>query len=135
MSNRELKKALVEGAKQKPGALLSVFVVLLSLGFGWFTYYYDGYLIANVEPYFSRVPEDLIGMSLVLFSVIKGLGVMTSRTVLKRIGILGMSATWTGILVLALTFSFGSGYPNPSYQFMGFVTAICFTISLKGDFD
>lgn len=134
MSNRELKRQLIKEAERKPQIFYSFCVSFISLFFGAFTIYYDGYLIANVEPYFARLPEDIIGALLIIWAVIKILGVITNRTLLKRVGILGLSALWTGLLVLAITYSFGTGYPNPSYMYTALVAAICYRISYRGDF-
>lgn len=134
MRNKQLQRDIHQATNQKKLAYWGLSIALLSIGFGLFTIFYDGYLIANAEPYFAKMPEDVIGSLLVIGGLIKAVGVVLQHSMSKRVGIIGLSAVWTGMLVLSTTYSFGTGHPSPSYMFMLFIVAGCYRVSLKGDF-
>lgn len=135
MTDKHLLEELEASRSKQPLGFWGLLIASLSIWYGWFITAVEGYLLAHSEPYFQQLPEKAIGVALVIVGLVKVIGVLTHNGKMKKIGILGLSALWSGIFVLALTFSFGSGYPHPSYIFMGGVVIACFRVSLKGDFN
>ena len=134
MTDKQLMRDIDRNRRRQPVAFWGLWISIVSIIYGEFIVRVDGYLLAHSEPYFARIPENPVGALLVIAGVIKLVGVVLDDGLIKKIGILSLSAMWTGIFIVALTFSFGSGYPHPSYIFMGFMMIGCFRISLKGDF-
>lgn len=134
MTDKELIEDLEEAKKKEPFPILGLFIALLSILYGEFTIRVDGYFIAHVEPYLKGLPEDIIGGILLVLGVIKLVGILSRSYKWKRIGIIGLSAAWSGLFVIAVTFSFGTGYPHPSWMFFLLAVGICLIESSKGDF-
>lgn len=134
MTDKMLMHDIEELRKRQPLAFWGLLFAIGTILYGEFIVRVDGYLLAHTEPYFAKVPEDLIGYLLIGASLIKVVGVILNSGPIKRIGIISMSAVWTGVFVLATTYSFGTGYPHPSYIFMGIMMIGCYRISRKGDF-
>lgn len=134
MTNKQLERDLLEARKRQPsffGLALSIFNVL----YGLFIIRVEGYLLSLTEPYFHYLPARLIGALLVMAGVMKLIGIATCYTPFRKVGIWWLSGLWGGLFVLALTFSFGSGYPHSSYLFNGLILAICLRVSLRGNYD
>ena len=134
MTNKQLERDILKAKKRRPsffGATLAVFSIL----YGQFIIQVEGYLLTITEPYFHLLHGRLIGALLVLAGSIKIIGILTDYTPMRKIGIWALSGLWSGLFVLALTFSFGSGYPNSSYLFNGLVLVICLRVSLRGNYD
>ena len=134
MTNKQLEKDILKAKKRRPsffGAALAVFSIL----YGQFIIQVEGYFLTITETYFHLLPSRLIGALLVLAGSIKIIGILTDYTPMRKIGIWALSGLWSGLFVLALTFSFGSGYPNSSYLFNGLVLVICLRVSLRGNYD
>ena len=134
MSDKKLMREINRERHRQPLAFWGLWIAIVSLLYGEFIVRVDGYLLRHKEPYFADLPEDLIGGLLLVAGVLKLIGVLANQNTLKKVGIVTLSALWSGLFVLAFTYSFGTGYPHPSYIFMGFVVIACFRISLKGDF-
>lgn len=134
MTDKQLMKDIERNKRRQPVAFWGLLISIASVIYGDFIVKIDGYLLANSEPYFSKLPENPIGVLLIIAGLIKLIGVLLDNGRLKKLGILFLSAMWTGLFIVALTFSFGSGYPHPSYIFIGFMMVACFRISLRGDF-
>ncbi|MGH2064784.1 hypothetical protein ACRCJ1_00095 [Aerococcus sp. L_4] len=107
----------------------------------WFSIFYGIFLIVFGEymhSLFSRlfdvVPDWLIAVVLITSAVIKIVGIYSKNKKLMRIGIVALSAVWTAIEAVYLVFSFGIGYPSPSFLFVGLIVVICYRVAKKGDF-
>lgn len=123
----------IENAKKKQKFPILGFVVsLISILYGEFVVRVDGYFLAHTEPYLRGLPEDLIGIVLLVAGVIKLMGVLSNNHKWKRTGIVSLSIIWSGLSVIAATYSFGTGFPHPSWLFMAFVTTICVIESFQG---
>lgn len=134
MTNKQLERDILKAKKRRPsffGAALAVFSIM----YGQFVIQVEGYLLTITEPYFHPLPSRLIGALLVLAGAIKLIGILTDYTPMRKIGIWALSGLWSGLFVLALTFSFGSGYPHSSYLFNGLILAVCLRVSLRGNYD
>lgn len=112
------------------GTLISIVSILQ----GEFIVRVDGYLLNHSEPYLSNLPEDIIGWVLITFGAIKLLGLVFKKNQLKKYGIWGLSGIWTGLFLIALTYSFGTGFPHPSWITYMMVTFGCYNVSKRGDF-
>ena len=134
MVNRKLKQELQKASNKRPSDFWGALIAFVSVLYGEFIFRVDGFLIANAEPYLSKLPENTIGILLMIFGVLKLAGLGLQYKPLKKIGIWLLSGTWSGLFFVALTYSFGTGYPHPSYIFMGMIAIGCFRVSLKGDY-
>lgn len=125
---RDLEKA----KKKRSFPILGFVISLLSITYGEFVARVDGYFLAHTEPYLRGLPEDIIGWLLIVAGVIKLLAILAKNTKLKRFGIVSLSVIWSGLFAVSFLYSFGTGWPHPSWQFMLFVTAICIIESIQG---
>lgn len=96
------------------GFILSVISIL----HGHFIFTFDGYFLNNVEPYFQNLPEGIIGRLFFIGGIIKLIGVLLNNKPLKRYGIWALTGLWWMQFGLAWGYSFGTGYPNPTYIYM-----------------
>ena len=134
MTDRKLMQDIREAKRKRPFPVLGLLVAVLSITHGEFIFRVDGYFLAHAEPYLSMLPEDIIGIVLIVLGVLKIMGIVFKSHWLKRVGIVGISGTWAGLSLVSVTYSFGTGFPHPSWQFMFFVTAICLLESRRGDY-
>lgn len=134
MVNRKLKQDLQKASNKRPSDFWGALIAVVSILYGEFIFRVDGFLIANAEPYLSKLPENTIGILLMIFGVLKLIGLGLQYKPLKKIGIWLLSGMWSGLFFVALTYSFGTGYPHPSYIFMGMIAIGCFRVSFKGDY-
>ena len=134
MVNRKLKQDLQKASNKRPSDFWGALIAVVSVLYGEFIFRVDGFLIANAEPYLSKLPENTIGILLMILGVLKLAGLVLQYKPLKKIGIWLLSGMWSGLFFVALTYSFGTGYPHPSYIFMGMIAIGCFRVSLKGDY-
>lgn len=134
MVNRKLKQDLQKASNKRPSDFWGALIAVVSILYGEFIFRVDGFLIANAEPYLSKLPENTIGILLMIFGVLKLAGLVLQYKPLKKIGIWLLSGMWSGLFFVALTYSFGTGYPHPSYIFMGMIAIGCFRVSFKGDY-
>ncbi|MFL2104117.1 hypothetical protein [Mycobacteroides abscessus] len=134
MVNRKLKQDLEKASYKRPSDFWGTQIAVVSILYGEFIFRVDGFLIANAEPYLSQMPEDLIGIILVVLGILKSIGLFFQYRPLKKYSIWLLSGMWSGLFFVALTYSFGTGYPHPSYIFIGMIAVGCFRVSLKGDY-
>ena len=134
MVNRKLKQDLQKASNKRPSDFWGALIAFVSVLYGEFIFRVDGFLIDNAEPYLSKLPENTIGILLMIFGVLKLTGLGLQYKPLKKIGIWLLSGMWSGLFFVALTYSFGTGYPHPSYIFMGMIAIGCFRVSFKGDY-
>lgn len=135
MSNKGLMEEIDEERNKKaPFAFWGMLVSVFSIIFGEFVFRVDGFLLNHSEPYMQKLPENFIGIFLIVAAVIKLIGVCTEWKCFKRWGIWSLGGIWTGLFVVTITFSFGSGYPNDSYILPALMMVACYRIAIKGDF-
>lgn len=135
MTDKTLAKDIEKARKKRPTRFLGITMALFSLLYGEFIIRVDGFLLSWTEPYFQGVPVKLIGCLLIIAGLIKVIGNITDNLTLRKIGIWSLSGMWSGLFVLAITFSFGTGYPHPSYLFNGLALVVCLRVSIKGNYN
>lgn len=133
MVSREIR-SIAEESHNKPIAFWGAVIAIYSILYGAFYLRHTGYLINQAEPYMSKLPEKGIGAALIIFGILKLVGVATRNKKIKRIGIWGLATIWGGLLAVAFLFSFGSGYPSSQWIDKLLVVIICSRISFRGDF-
>lgn len=133
MENQQLKRDIKSKQREKELPFFNILIALVSILHGEFISRVDGYLAEYSEPYIDYLPEQFIGTVLIILGVMKLVSILSNNTQLKKYSIWGLSSIWTGLFFIALTYSFGSGYPNPSWYFYFLVVAGCYHIS-RGDF-
>lgn len=134
MTDKNLRKDIKIAKLKRLYHPLGLLIAIVSIAYGEFTIRVNDYLIANTEPYFQSLPVKVIGFALLLSGLIKLIGILTDNTLARKIGIWSLSGVWFALFVLAVTFSFGSGYPHPSYLFNFLAWASCLIVSFKGDY-
>lgn len=135
MEDQNLKRELNAARRKTKTPFWGAIIAIVSILQGEFVVRVDGYLLEHSEPYLSRLPEDAIGWILIIFGVIKLLALIFKNNRLKKYGIWGLSGIWTGLFIISLTYSFGTGYPHPSWITYGMVTIGCYRVSFKGGFE
>lgn len=135
MSDTKLKRELYQAKNKRPSDFWGYAIALLSLGYGHFIYVFNGYLIAHAQPYLKHLPEKWIGVFLIVAALLKLLGLATQTKLLKKWSIWLLSALWGGLFFVSVTYSFGVGYPDPSYLFNLFILVACLRVSLKGNYE
>lgn len=120
--------------KRKKARFWGRTIAIFSILYGSFTFYHNQYLQSVTEPYFRVMPTRTIGIALCIAGIIKLIGACNDNTLLRKIGIWTLSGLWSGLFIVALTYSFGSGYPSPNYLYVALPMFICFAVSLRGDF-
>ena len=109
-------------------------ISILSVFYGVFILIYEDYMDGLFRELFDVIPDWTIAILLISSALIKLIGIHKENKKVMRIGIVCLSAVWTAITAVYLVYSFGVGYPNPSFLFMGFVTISCYKVAKKGDF-
>ena len=109
-------------------------ISLLSLFYGTFILIFGDYMHSLFSELFDVIPDWTIAILLIISALIKSIGIHKQNKKIMRIGIVCLSAVWTAITAVYLVYSFGVGYPNPSFLFMGFITIVCYRVAKKGDF-
>lgn len=126
----EILKEKCKGAFPFWGCSIS----LLSLFFGSFILVYGDYMHSLFSRLFDVIPDWSIALLLITSALIKLLGIYKKNKKIMRVGVICLSAVWTAITAVYLVYSFGVGYPNPSFLFMGFISIACYRVAKKGDF-
>lgn len=129
-----IEKTLKEGKKHHTAKHLGISTSIVSILYGLFIIFYNGYFTGLIERYVSMDDENAIGVALVIVGLIKLIGLIINNTFLKRLGIYLLSFVWGALLGVSLVYSFGVGYPNPMPIFMGKIVWDCWRVALKGDF-
>ena len=115
-------------------AWLGLILATISLLYGEFIVRVDGFFLQHTEPYFKWLPENFIGILLMAAGLIKLIGVLTRNKRLKRYGIWALCGLWWGMVGIAWGYSFGSGYPHPSWIYMLGYALICSYEARRGVF-
>lgn len=134
MTDNKLAADIDKARNKRPLHFYGFTIALFSILYGEFILRVDGFLLSWTEPYFQVIPVNLIGALLIVAGLIKINGIVFNNTFLRKIGIWSLSGVWCGLFVLALSFSFGTGYPHPSYLFNGLFFVICLRVSIRGNF-
>lgn len=109
-------------------------ISLLSLFYGSFILIFGDYMHSLFSRLFDVIPDWPIGIILIASALIKLLGIHKRNKKIMRVGIICLSAVWTAITAVYWVYSFGVGYPNPSFLIIGFIAIACYRVAKKGDF-
>lgn len=109
-------------------------ISILSLFYGSFILIYDDYMHSLFSRLFDVIPDWSIALLLIASALIKLIGICKRNKKLMRVGIICLSAVWTAIAAVYWVYSFGVGYPNPSFLIIGFIAIACYRVAKKGDF-
>lgn len=109
-------------------------IAVLSLVYGGFLLVFGDYMHSLFSKLFDIIPDWPIALWLIGSSLIKLVGIRKEHKMLKRIGIVLLSAVWTAIAAVYTVFSFTTGYPSPSFIFLAFIVVVCYRVARKGDF-
>lgn len=131
--SKEIIEGLEESKKQaKKGHYLGMSVGIVSFLTGMFFTIFSGELSVFFQPYLKNVPEVFVGVTLVVFGVMKVIGILTNNTLLRKISIVALSFLWGSLFVVSTVYSFSIGFPSISFIFAGKVAADCMRISIRG---
>lgn len=131
--SKEIIAGLEESKKQaKKSRYLSMSVGIVSFLTGMFFTIFSGELSVFFQPYLKNVPEIFVGVTLVIFGVMKVIGILTNNMLLRKISIVALSFLWGSLFVVSTVYSFGIGFPSISFIFAGKVAADCMRISTRG---
>ncbi len=109
-------------------------IAWFSIFYGVFLIVFGGYMHSLFSRLFDVVPDWFIAVVLIISAVVKLVGIYSKNKKIMRIGIVALSAVWTAVEAVYLVFSFGIGYPSPSFLFVGLIVVICYRVAKKGDF-
>ena len=129
-----IKEEILRVREDEPFPFFGAAIAWFSIGFSMFLIYFGDYMHSLFSSLFDIVPDGIIAAILITSAVIKLIGIYSKNKKLKRVGIVALSAIWTAIEAVYLVFSFGIGYPSPSFLFVGLVVVICYRVAKKGDF-
>ena len=129
-----LKEEILKENRKRAFPFWGFSISLLSLFFGSFILVFGDYMYSLFSRLFDLIPDWTIAILLITSALIKLIGIQKKNKKVMRIGIICLSAVWTAITAVYLVYSFGIGYPNPSFLFMGFITIVCYRVANKGDF-
>lgn len=113
------------------GKLISV----VSITEGMFILFNKGYISDRLDEYLLGTDENVFGWLLVIFGVLKIIGMFIRNSKLRAVGIVGLSAVWGMLFMVSVLWSFGIGYPSNSFIFNGLMIALCLRVSFKGIFN
>lgn len=109
-------------------------IAWFSIFYGIFLLIFGDYMHSLFSKLFDVVPDGFIATVLITCAIIKLVGIYSKNKKLMRVGIVALSAVWTAVEAVYLVFSFGIGYPSPSFLFVGLIVVICYRVAKKGDF-
>lgn len=131
--SKEIIEGLEKSKKQvKKNHYLGMSVGIVSFLTGMFFTIFSGELSVFFQPYLKNVPEIFVGVTLVIFGVMKVIGILTNNMLLRKISIVALSFLWGSLFVVSTVYSFGIGFPSISFIFAGKVAADCMRISTRG---
>ena len=109
-----------------------ILVSVYSIVQGAFYLYFEGYIISRSEPYMQHLQESLIGWVMVLSGILLLIGYFKRWMLMKKIAIFLLAVLWGGLFLVALTFAFGSGYPDADWLDRLLILALTLRLSKKG---
>lgn len=136
IKNTKLKKEIEGELKSVENRIswLGFILAATSILRGTFVLNHDGFFLSYVEPYLKSLPENLIGSLIIVAGIIKMAGVLLKYKPLKRYGIWALAAMWWFQFGLAVSYSFGTGYPHDSWIYTLCIASICIYEAKRGVF-
>lgn len=132
MTRKEIIKLKSEDKQYKP---VSISVSLISILYGLFIFYYQGYFFGVLPIAINDVPSYVFAVPLILLGLLKLIGIYTGNRHIRRLAVIGLAAIWGGLFTVNFVYAFGEGYPNPMWLFMGRVVIDCGILAVKGRYD
>lgn len=132
MPNKVSEKLKEEQQQVKPSYFWGITIGIASVMYGIHLLFYESVIVDRLEAYLLGANEDVFGVMLVLFGVIKLVGIIIDSVIMRVVGIVGLSVVWGMLWVVALMYSFGLGYPNTAYLSNGMMLVACLRISYRG---
>ena len=132
MANKVSEKLKEELEQEKPSYFWGMTIAITSVMNGFHLLFYPSVLSDRLETYLLGVNEDLFGLALVMFGVVKIIGIIIDNVNMRGIGIVGLSIVWGMLWVVAMMFSFGIGYPSTAYLTNGLMLVACLRVSYRG---
>ena len=132
MANKVSEKLKEEQYQAKPSYFWGTAVAIGSVMNGLHLLMYESVIVDQLNAYFLGADENIFGVALVLFGMIKLIGILIDNVIMRRVGIVGLSMVWGMLWVVALMFSFGIGYPNSAYISNGMMLVGCLRVSYRG---
>lgn len=132
MTRKEWKEFIKGKDEMRP---VSISVSLISILYGSFILMYQGYFLGILHPSIIDIPAYALGIPLMLFGLLKLVGVFGNNRHIRRISIIGLAFLWGGLTTINMFYAFGEGYPNPLWLFMFRVVYDCVILAMKGSYD
>lgn len=132
MANKVSEKLKEEQHQMKPSYFWGMTIAIASVMNGFHLLFYESVIVERLEAYMLGVNEDIFGIALVLFGLIKLIGIVVDSWLMRGVGIVGLSIIWGMLWVVALMFSFGIGYPSTTYISNGVMLVACLRVSYRG---
>lgn len=110
-------------------------IALISAMGGVQILYHDGFISGRLDAYLLGIDENVFGWLLLIFGVLKLLGVYVGNKHMMAITIVGLSVVWSMMFVVSVLWSFGVGYPSEAFLSNGLALAICLRVAYKGIFN
>lgn len=132
MANKVSEKLKEEKYQAKQSYFWGMSIAIGSVMNGLHLLMYESVIVDRLNAYFLGADENIFGVALVLFGVIKLIGILIDNVIMRRVGIVGLSMVWGMLWVVALMFSFGIGYPNSAYISNGMMLVGCLRVSYRG---
>lgn len=131
--SEQLKKEIKEEqANIKVSYFWGRLIAIISLVNGAHILYFSEVLTERLDAYFLMINEDIFGILLVLFAVIKLIGIISENFQMRAVGIIGLSILWGMLTIVAVMFSLGIGYPDNAYLSNLMMLVACLRVSYKG---
>lgn len=109
-----------------------ILVSAYAIAQGVFYIYYDGYILNRSEPYMQFIPQTLLGWCMVLSGILLLVGYFKRWVLMKKSAIFLLAVLWGGLFLVAITFAFGSGYPDMDWLDRLLILALTLRLSKKG---
>ena len=132
MENKVSEKLKEELEQEKPSYFWGMTIAIASVMNGFHLLFYPSVLSERLDAYFLGANEDIFGVALALFGIIKIIGVIIDSENMRGVGIVGLSIVWGMLWVVAMMFSFGIGYPSTTYLTNGMMLVACLRVSYRG---
>lgn len=132
MANKVSEKLKEEKYQAKQSYFWGMAIAIGSVMDGVHLLMYESVIVDRLNAYFLGADENIFGVMLVLFGMIKLIGILIDNVIMRRVGIVGLSMVWGMLWVVALMFSFGIGYPNTAYISNGMMLVGCLRVSYRG---
>ena len=110
-------------------------VSIASITEGMFILFSKEYISDRLDEYLLGADENIFGWLLVIFGVLKIMGILIHNSRLRASGIVGLSAVWGMLFMVSVLWSFGIGYPSNSFIFNGLMITLCLRVAFKGIFN